>query len=187
MKGGERTMTNERTFSKDKKQRGGISLRNLLNKKLKNEKGLTLIELLAVIVILAIIALIAIPAIGSIISNSKSKAILSDATAVVAGAKTAIADGACKEEPAGTYTCDEAALKNYVEGVTLVKGTAGTGGAASTSGDQVVKSGDDYTVTYAALDGLNKKYSQALFGKDTPGTTTTQKNIATVMDGGTVK
>ena len=38
---------------------------------LKNEKGLTLIELLAVIVILAIVAAIAVPAIGNIIENSR--------------------------------------------------------------------------------------------------------------------
>lgn len=50
------------------------------NKKLlKNEKGLTLVELLAVIVILAIIAAIAVPAIGNIIDNSRYKAAKSDA------------------------------------------------------------------------------------------------------------
>ncbi|NLY78711.1 MAG: prepilin-type N-terminal cleavage/methylation domain-containing protein, partial [Lysinibacillus sp.] len=37
---------------------------NLLKKRIKNEKGLTLIEVLAVVVILAIVAMIAIPAIG---------------------------------------------------------------------------------------------------------------------------
>lgn len=40
----------------------------------KNEKGLTLIELLAVLVIVGIIAAIAIPAIGGTISNAKTKA-----------------------------------------------------------------------------------------------------------------
>ena len=45
---------------------------------LKNEKGLTLIELLAVIVILAIVAAIAIPAIGNIIENSRVKAAKAD-------------------------------------------------------------------------------------------------------------
>lgn len=54
--------------------------KKLLNKKLvKNEKGLTLIELLAVIVILAIIAAIAVPAIGNIIENSRIKAVKADA------------------------------------------------------------------------------------------------------------
>ncbi|QDQ01895.1 prepilin-type N-terminal cleavage/methylation domain-containing protein [Lysinibacillus fusiformis] len=58
--------------------------KKLLNKKLvKNEKGLTLIELLAVIVILAIIAAIAIPAIGNIIENSRYNAVKADAINVL--------------------------------------------------------------------------------------------------------
>lgn len=57
-------------------------MKNLLKKRL-NQKGLTLIELLAVIVILAIIAAIAIPAIGGLINNSEIKAVKSDAIAVI--------------------------------------------------------------------------------------------------------
>ena len=55
-------------------------MKNYLQKKLNNEKGMTLIELLAVIVIIAIIAAIAIPAIGNIIENSRYSAVKSDAT-----------------------------------------------------------------------------------------------------------
>ncbi len=55
-----------------------------MNKKLlKNQKGLTLIELLAVIVILAIVAAIAVPAIGNIIENSRYNAVKSDAINVL--------------------------------------------------------------------------------------------------------
>lgn len=52
-------------------------------KLLKNQKGLTLIELLAVIVIIAIIAAIAIPAIGNIIENSRFNAVKADAINVL--------------------------------------------------------------------------------------------------------
>lgn len=45
-----------------------------MRKWLKNQKGLTLVELLAVIVILGVIAAIAVPAIGNVINNSKEKA-----------------------------------------------------------------------------------------------------------------
>ena len=55
-----------------------------MNKKLvKNEKGLTLVELLAVIVILAIVAAIAVPAIGNVIENSRYKAAKADAITVL--------------------------------------------------------------------------------------------------------
>ncbi|MGE7908894.1 prepilin-type N-terminal cleavage/methylation domain-containing protein [Lysinibacillus xylanilyticus] len=58
--------------------------KKILNKKLlKNQKGLTLIELLAVIVILAIVAAIAIPAIGNIIDNSKFNGVKADAVNVI--------------------------------------------------------------------------------------------------------
>ena len=57
-----------------------------MKKRIKNEKGLTLIELLAVIVILAIVAAIAIPAIGNIIENSRIKAVKSDAATIISAA-----------------------------------------------------------------------------------------------------
>lgn len=61
--------------------------KKLLNKKLlKNQKGLTLIELLAVIVILAIVAAIAIPAIGNIIENSRIKGMKADIANVISAA-----------------------------------------------------------------------------------------------------
>ncbi len=90
-------------------------LKNWKNKKLlKNEKGLTLVELLAVIVILAIIAAIAVPAIGNIINKSKDRAILAEASNILAGAKIAYIDGACKNDK-----CDAEALKPFVDGIDL--------------------------------------------------------------------
>ncbi|ARF13099.1 type II secretion system protein [Sporosarcina ureae] len=53
-------------------------MKKFLQKKL-NQKGLTLVELLAVIVILGIIAAIAVPAIGNIITNTKYNAAKADA------------------------------------------------------------------------------------------------------------
>lgn len=80
-------MINERTKQQTKQQNGGFNMFKTIKKQLKNEKGLTLIELLAVIVILAIIAAIAIPAIGNIITNSKYNAVKSDAINIINAAQ----------------------------------------------------------------------------------------------------
>ena len=82
-------------------------------KQLKNQRGLTLVELLAVIVILAIIAAIAAVAIGNVINNSKDKAALSDAVMILEGAKLANLDGACEDKD-GSITCTADHLKGFV-------------------------------------------------------------------------
>lgn len=56
-------------------------------KVMKNERGLTLIELLVVIVIIGIIAAIAVVSIGNIIENSKRDAHITNAQQIVNAAK----------------------------------------------------------------------------------------------------
>ncbi|WP_341302039.1 prepilin-type N-terminal cleavage/methylation domain-containing protein [Lysinibacillus sp. FSL H8-0500] len=91
--------------------------KKLLNKKLlKNQKGLTLIELLAVIVILAIVAAIAVPAIGNIINKSRDRAILAEGSNILAGAKIAHLDGECDDN-----TCNEDDLAGFVDGIDFTK------------------------------------------------------------------
>ncbi|MEQ6047586.1 prepilin-type N-terminal cleavage/methylation domain-containing protein [Lysinibacillus capsici] len=113
-------------------------LKKWKNKKLlKNEKGLTLVELLAVIVILAIIAAIAVPAIGNIINKSKDRAILAEASNILAGAKIAYIDGACDNNG----TCGATALQPFVDGVDL-------------TGTSVTFASNKWTITYPNLDKM---------------------------------
>jgi type IV pilus assembly protein PilA len=66
-------------------------MRQMLKNKLKEQKGLTLIELLAVIVILGIIAAIAVPSVLGIIENTKEDAHVANAQQMIGSAKMAIA------------------------------------------------------------------------------------------------
>jgi len=61
-------------------------MKKFLQKRLNNEKGLTLVELLAVIVILGIIAAIAVPSIGGIIEKSRVNAAIADGQNALAAA-----------------------------------------------------------------------------------------------------
>lgn len=84
----------------------------------KNEKGLTLVELLAVVIILGIIAAIAVPSIGGIIENSKRDAHIANAQQMVNSAKlVAISELSGKED--GTYivTLDFLVDQGYLEPV----------------------------------------------------------------------
>lgn len=89
-----------------------------LKKRLNNQRGLTLVELLAVIVILGIISAIAVPSIGNIIENSKKDAAVADAIQIINAAK--IAHAANPNQTTWTHTGSTAGtdyLKDYLTGV----------------------------------------------------------------------
>jgi type IV pilus assembly protein PilA len=62
-----------------------------LKQRLKDQRGMTLIELLAVIVILGIISAIAVPSILGLIDNSRKDAVVANAQQMVNSAKLAVA------------------------------------------------------------------------------------------------
>jgi type IV pilus assembly protein PilA len=111
-------------------------MKKYLQKKLKNEKGMTLIELLAVIVIIAIIAAIAIPAIGNLIQNSRENALIADAQNVMSAASIYFAENSDQDDvTAATLLTDEylestgqidsAIVTNASPNVITFTGTAG--------------------------------------------------------------
>lgn len=140
-----------------------------IKKLMKNEKGMTLIELLAVLVIIAIVAVIAIPAIGNIINNSKDKAILADASNILAGAKIAVTDGACTENSDKSISCTETQLKNgYLDNV------SGTGFAAKKNTDGT------WSVTYPKLKDIkNDKFK--VTGVTDTSQVATEANLNTAL------
>jgi type IV pilus assembly protein PilA len=87
----------------------------LVQKTLRNQKGLTLIELLAVIVILGIIAAIAVPAIGNVIEKSREKATVAEALNVISAAKLAQASGVGTADASGNITMAKDQLLDYVK------------------------------------------------------------------------
>lgn len=108
--------------------KGGFTMFQKLKKRIKNEKGLSLVELLAVIVILAIVAAIAIPSIGNIVANSKANAEISDATQILNAVKLYELDGN-KIDTGVTNTTT--GLENYVEYTKRIKSFTVTKDATS--------------------------------------------------------
>ncbi|GEK29792.1 hypothetical protein KZO01_01010 [Kurthia zopfii] len=158
-------------------------MKTIIRQKVRNEKGMTLIELLAVIVILAIIALIAIPAISNIISNSKSKAILSDAAIIIKAAKIAVADGHCTIQNKNNLKCFKEDLEQYVEQTNHKLGEKDL-----VRRDYVPEENKDiYSINFSEFDNLNDKYSDLLKDASVSGgddiDEATEEEIATAMQG----
>lgn len=88
-----------------------------LKKKLKDQRGLTLVELLAVIVILGIISGIAVPSIGKIIENTKTDAHVANAQQMVSAARLAISSDDTLLENTHYLTLGYMEAEEYLEKV----------------------------------------------------------------------
>lgn len=72
-------------------------MKKLLSRLKKDQRGLTLVELLAVVVILAIVSAIAFVVIGNVIENSKKDAHIGNAQQIISAVKVAEASGDIKQ------------------------------------------------------------------------------------------
>ncbi|MFJ5715536.1 prepilin-type N-terminal cleavage/methylation domain-containing protein [Neobacillus sp. NPDC093127] len=145
-----------------------------LKNKIKDQRGLTLIELLAVIVILGIIAAIAIPSIMGLIDNSKKDAHVSNAIQMVNSVKTAVsADKSLipADESNPVYlSLDYLLQKGYIEDFkdpdtdgNYVKGTYTESG-----NDKTVLTVKPTDVSYVKIEKVDKTlvYSVQLIGNE---------------------
>lgn len=112
----------------------------------KDQRGLTLVELLAVVVILAIVAAIAFVLIGNIIENSRKDAHISNAQQMISAAKLYEASG------------------NEINGSVNIQALQSAGNLGPLTdpwnkkpyaSGQVTKSGNDYSVTLTAADSAD--------------------------------
>ena len=142
-------------------------MKKFLQKKLKDQKGMTLIELLAVIVIIAIIAAIAIPAISNLIQNSREDALVADAQNVLSAANLYFAENGDK-----TSVSNGGDLDPYLETqgeiltFTVTKGTSSSDTTITFTGNAGSKA-VDATATKAQLDE-----GRSALDLDTPEPTT---------------
>ncbi|WHY03639.1 type II secretion system protein [Neobacillus sp. DY30] len=123
----------------------------MLKNKLKEQKGLTLIELLAVIVILGIIAAIAVPSILGIIDNTKKDAHVANAQQMISAAKMVIASEETYQTGTHYLTLKQLMDKKYLDKVVspeeaYVEGTTLAADSATVSNVKIAN-GKIYGVT----------------------------------------
>ncbi|MFP7299841.1 prepilin-type N-terminal cleavage/methylation domain-containing protein [Neobacillus niacini] len=133
-----------------------------LKNKMKDQRGLTLIELLAVIVILAIIAAIAIPSIMGLIDNSKKDAHVANAQQMINSAKMAItADRSLQPLPSQKIVINLEYLeeKGYLEEIKDPDGARNTYKRASASAATASAAPTTNTDSYVIITNTNNTLS----------------------------
>ena len=159
-------------IEKNKKiDKGEIKMKKMKHL-LKNEKGLTLIELLAVIVILAIVAAIAVPSIGNIIENSRIKAVKADAANILNAANLYFIDNNSGDKATFTNDPKTEGLDDYLESQGDFTEFTVTNSNPDTIAGTAKAGGKTITFTAATLEDINVDSADEVTGhvgiEDTP-------------------
>ncbi|MBG9549403.1 prepilin-type N-terminal cleavage/methylation domain-containing protein [Cytobacillus firmus] len=133
-----------------------------LRKRLKDQKGLTLIELLAVIVILGIIAAIAIPSIGGLINKTEDDAKVAEGIQIINAAKLYTTSNAPKDKATLTKT----QLADYLDNINDDKYTV-TIGKDETTGKYSYSLSNHDSVELVGGDGATSVSEDELLAKET--------------------
>jgi type IV pilus assembly protein PilA len=131
-------------------QKGELEMLKTLKERLKNQRGLTLVELLAVVVILGIISAIAVPSITGIIQKAKVDAVKAETIHVLNAAKLYHAQNS-KDNDISSED-----LESYLDNVKLTSYSVNFNSGSFTVTAEG-KAGEDVTVYIygATLDDLN--------------------------------
>jgi type IV pilus assembly protein PilA len=131
---------------------GGKQMFKNIKKRLKDQRGVTLVELLAVVVILGIISAIAVPNIGKIIDNTKADAHVANAQQMANAARLYVLTEKPKVTLPKTIELNELISKGYIESFSDPSGTSydagvSTGDTIEGSLVTISKTGGVYTYT----------------------------------------
>ena len=137
-----------------------------IKKKMKDQRGLTLVELLAVVVILGIISAIAVPSISGLIDNSKKDAHVANAQQMVNAAKLAVTADQDLLEGTKYLTLNYLMTQNYIDVMadpdkgTYSPGTVSTVQADAPAGSYVVVT-DGKVVSVKLINGTRGVQTKA--------------------------